>query len=557
MTNTTGNDTFTEDGIIQVVTISVTGTYDITAFGAQGGGGDSLFLLGDGAEATGDIVLNAGTVLDILVGGEGGTGRNGGGGGGSFVVEEGAPDFPLVVAGGGGGSGAESPGTAGSASALNFGSGGSGQAEGGGGGGSFSISGSTGADGGGGGASFRNGGAGGAASAPESGAGGFGGGGFGGVTAGGGRGGFGGGDGGSGPDGGGGGGSFVTPLALRETTFAGVQSGNGEVTVVLEQPLCFLRGTHILTPNGEVPVETLRQGDLVSTVTGGVQPIVWIGTGTVMVPAGRRSPATPVVVRRGAVAQNVPNRDLHITKGHALYLDGILIPAEFLVNHRSIVWDDTAREVEFFHIELPTHEVLLANGAPAESYRDEGNRWMFHNANPAWDRPGVAPLAAVLTGGPQVDAVWAALLRRSGQRLGLPTTTEADLHLEIDGERIEGKHLSGGRMTFALPVRTGDVVIASRSGKPDELGRHRDPRPLGVALRQIVIWRGFRPLVIAAAELDGVAGFHGYEADGDCIWTNGKGFLPAAMLAGAEELVLKVIHTTHYPVDVEVGRLSA
>jgi hypothetical protein len=36
--------------------------------------------------------------------------------------------------------------------------------------------------------------------------------------------------------------------------------------------------------------------------------------------------------------------------------------------------DDQAQEVTPYHIELETHDILLANGAPAESYRDGGNR---------------------------------------------------------------------------------------------------------------------------------------------------------------------------------------
>ena len=75
-----------------------------------------------------------------------------------------------------------------------------------------------------------------------------------------------------------------------------------------------------------------------------------------------------------------------MTKGHSFHLDGVLIPVEFLVNHRSILWDDRAQEVSIYHIELETHDVLLANGAAAESYRDDGNRWLFQNANTGWDR---------------------------------------------------------------------------------------------------------------------------------------------------------------------------
>jgi hypothetical protein len=88
-----------------------------------------------------------------------------------------------------------------------------------------------------------------------------------------------------------------------------------------------------------------------------------------------------VIVRKGALADNVPHHDLRTTKGHSLFIDDVLIPVEFLVNHRSIFWDDRAQEVIVYHIELETHDALIANGAAAESYRDDGNRWLFQNAN--------------------------------------------------------------------------------------------------------------------------------------------------------------------------------
>jgi hypothetical protein len=79
-----------------------TGIYDITAFGAEGGGVDG----GLGAEIGGDVTLTMGTTLTILVGGAGSAG--GGGGGGSFVVA--SVSAPLVIAGGGGGGGFASGG---------------------------------------------------------------------------------------------------------------------------------------------------------------------------------------------------------------------------------------------------------------------------------------------------------------------------------------------------------------------------------------------------------------------------------------------------------------
>ncbi len=134
------------------------------------------------------------------------------------------------------------------------------------------------------------------------------------------------------------------------------------------------------------------------TQRGAARRIVWIGIGRVLATRGQRSAATPVIVRKGALAENVPHRDLRVTKGHAFHIDGVLIPVEFLVNHRSILWDDRAQEVALYHIELGSHDVLLANGAPAESYRDDGNRWLFQNANSGWNLPPQTPCAPVLTG---------------------------------------------------------------------------------------------------------------------------------------------------------------
>src|SRR3984957_6662986 len=201
--------------------------------------------------------------------------------------------------------------------------------------------------------------------------------------------------------------------------------------------LCFCRGTLIRTPTGDVPVETLSIGDMVVTAAGAIRPVTWIGTGQVLATRGRRNAAPPVIIRKGALADNVPHCDLRVTKGHSVYIDDVLIPVEFLVNHCSILWDDHAQEVKLYQIELETHDVLLANGAAAESYRDDGNRWLFQNANSGWDLPPKLPCAPVVRGGSVVDAVWRRLLDRAGVRPSMPLTDDPDLHLVVDGARVD------------------------------------------------------------------------------------------------------------------------
>ena len=343
-------------------------------------------------------------------------------------------------------------------------------------------------------------------------------------------------------------GSVVSVMQNGTTTgtlaFASTIMAASALSSIIDVPqaLCFLAGTLIDTPDGEVHVETLAVGDKVRTASGQVRPIVWIGQGKVLATRGRRNAATPVIVRKGALGRNVPHWDLRVTKGHSVYIDDVLIPVEFLVNHRSILWDDQAQEVSIFHVELETHDVLLANGAPAESYRDDGNRWLFQNANSGWDQPAKPPCAPVLTGGAVVDAVWRRLLTLCGPRPGLPLTQDADLHLEVDGVRVDGAQ-SEGRAVFRVPADARMVRVMSRAASPQELGLSRDPRILGVALRGVEVWQGRRVSVLAASDAGLTDGFHSYEADCDHRWTDGNAALPGAVFAGFSGMVDVVLLT--------------
>jgi adhesin HecA-like repeat protein len=324
---------------------------------------------------------------------------------------------------------------------------------------------------------------------------------------------------------------------------------SGAGTLVTETPLCFLTGTMIATPCGEVPIEQLAVGDMVLTARGDARPTVWIGTGRVLATRGRRNAATPVIVRKGALADNVPHHDLRVTKAHSLYLEGALIPVEFLVNHRSVQWDDLAQEVTLYHVELESHDVLLANGAPAESYRDDGNRWLFRNANSGWDLPPQPPYTAVLTDGPVVDAAWRRLSERAGAHSSLPLTDDPDLHLLVDGRRLDVASQHGAWRVFRLASRPGSVRIVSRAGVPQELGLARDPRSLGVALRLIMARQGTRVRTITASDSRLTDGFHAFEADNDIRWTNGDAVLPTGLLDDFDipcEIVLRLGGSTRY-----------
>ncbi len=415
------NGTYRFTGTIKTFTATNGGSYLIKAYGGQGGSAYNG-VGGLGAEVEGDFTLTAGETLKIVVGGVGGAGYGhdgGGGGGGTFVIETNGAAVvqKLLVAGGGGGAGfvflAGNNGGAGYASpagsgvAGTGGAGATGKGYGGGGGGGYK--GGAGAGFGGtagsayglpgydasnrtsnpssngsyaGGAGYTS------AGNSGNGHGAFGGGGGGGFSGGGGGGGgFGGGNGGAayyhagstagyhggGAYGGQGGGSFNS--GASQVLVSGENAGAGSVVLT---PLCFLRGTRILTPTGEVRVEDLQTGDSVVTRFGGIQPVRWVGRHSH--PAG--DPAlTPVCIRAGALGERLPARDLYVSPGHSVLVDGTLLIARLLVNGVTVTQDWCPQRIDYVHIELAAHDCVIAEGAWAETYADaQVSRAAFDNA---------------------------------------------------------------------------------------------------------------------------------------------------------------------------------
>jgi hypothetical protein len=148
-----------------------------------------------------------------------------------------------------------------------------------------------------------------------------------------------------------------------------------------ENAACFLGGTRVRTPDGEIAIEDLEVGDLLETLNGPL-PVKWIGRRRFKKAASSwHWSVAPIRVARFALDDHYPARDLYLSPKHCLFVDGVLIPVEHLVNGRSVAPAkmDDSEVIEYFHIELETHEVIFAEGAPAETLQVTNGREGFAN----------------------------------------------------------------------------------------------------------------------------------------------------------------------------------
>jgi hypothetical protein len=196
---------------------------------------------------------------------------------------------------------------------------------------------------------------------------------------------------------------------------------------------CFAAGTMIRTNFGEVPVEDLSVGDVVVTIAGVVMPIRWIGHRAVdCMRHARPEGVLPVRIAANAFGPGLPARPLFLSPDHAIFAEGVLVPVKHLVNGASIVQVAVER-VTYHHIELAEHAILLAEGLPAESYLDTGDRCDFANGDapmtlhPVWgteardvtlihDALGAAPLRVAGAEVERVRAMLAAVVARGADR---------------------------------------------------------------------------------------------------------------------------------------------
>jgi hypothetical protein len=158
----------------------------------------------------------------------------------------------------------------------------------------------------------------------------------------------------------------------------------------------------------------------------------------------------------------MPHRDLIVSPIHGLFIDDVFVPAAALINGVSVLRSDALEPVSYVHIELDAHDVVFAEGAPAETFVDDDSRLIFDNADEYFDMFGADEMPRGFSA-PRVEHGYQleAIRRRLAVRGGLPVAVVAKGALKDHVERLESGMLEGWVMdeaTDAAPVEL-DVLV--------------------------------------------------------------------------------------------------
>ncbi len=334
---------------------------------------------------------------------------------------------------------------------------------------------------------------------------------------------------------------------------------------------CFAAGTRIATTDGEVAVESLHPGDTLRSAFGGGARVTWVGYRHIDC---SRHPnpelVWPVRIAAHAFEPGRPSRDLYLSPDHAVFVRGALYPIKLLIN-RATIRQVEVPAVTYYHVEVTSHDVVMAEGLPAETYLDTGNRSAFANGGASVAmRPDFAGDQAarlsrscvpLLVAPSEVEGVWRELAARA-DGLGRPayrprSTREPNLHLAIGSRRLLPVTVRDNCYFFVLPDGRAPIFLVSHATRPSDVRPWVDDhRSLGVMVQRLTIRRNSHNRDVAMDDPALERGWWDVEWQGarPGRWTNGSAEL-SPLGSGVLEVALNGV--TDYLQDPAISPAMA
>ena len=169
------------------------------------------------------------------------------------------------------------------------------------------------------------------------------------------------------------------PLSVVSTSEGPPNSGSSAVNEDTLAPICFVAGTRIQTASGPRPVESLREGDLITTEDGSHRPLLRAFRRRLSAAELRENPKfRPVRIAAGALGRGLPERDLLVSRQHRMVISSPIVAEIFGTSEAMVAAvklcalpgvevEHACEALDYYHLLFEQHEVVFAEGAPAES----------------------------------------------------------------------------------------------------------------------------------------------------------------------------------------------
>jgi hypothetical protein len=274
--------------------------------------------------------------------------------------------------------------------------------------------------------------------------------------------------------------------------------------------------TEVLTVRGHVAVSDLCFEDHLILHSGAKVPVAWISDKNEITVEDETN--WPILVLASAVCGGVPRRNVLVLPHQTIYLNGTLIPANLLVNGRtirrlkatSIVYRDV--ELRVSNAESPFYGNLRVPLVPVSLY------------------------AEGLPVGPKIDADQDADNDTAIRTVRTALLARADIQCSADP-------------ALSLRSTAEGIFIESRSCILGEISNNwSDRRRLVVKVDALLIGGKEIPFDHPALQIGW------YEPEENGRWTNGNALIPNEFLKNSRDVKVKISKSLRYPLDEDRER---
>lgn len=135
-----------------------------------------------------------------------------------------------------------------------------------------------------------------------------------------------------------------------------------DTPVTPENLVCFGEGSMVFTPNGEIPIQNLKQGSQVYDENLNIQTVEFIAKRTIFPSKNLNKYSVPIQIKKDQLGVNIPHSDTIVSSAHLIKHNGQMVPASTLGTEFKI---NTV--ITYYNVKLSNYSTMIVNGMISET----------------------------------------------------------------------------------------------------------------------------------------------------------------------------------------------